>query len=29
MNWTALPVDIVIASLATMVGLGGGILWTP
>jgi uncharacterized membrane protein YfcA len=29
MDWTALPVGIVIASLATMVGLGGGILWTP
>ena len=29
MNWTALPVGVIIASLATMVGLGGGILWTP
>jgi uncharacterized membrane protein YfcA len=29
MEWTALPVGIVIATLATMVGLGGGILWAP
>lgn len=29
MNWTALPVGVTIASLATMVGLGGGVLWTP
>jgi uncharacterized membrane protein YfcA len=29
MNWTALPIGVLIASLATMVGLGGGILWTP
>jgi uncharacterized membrane protein YfcA len=29
MNCTAMPVGVVIASLATMVGLGGGILWTP
>ena len=28
-DWSALPVGIVIATLATMVGLGGGILWTP
>ncbi len=28
-EWTALPVGIVIAMAATMVGLGGGILWTP
>ena len=28
-DWTALPVGIVIATLASMVGLGGGILWTP
>lgn len=28
-DWTALPVGLVIATLATMVGLGGGILWTP
>lgn len=28
-DWTAFPVGIVIAGLATMVGLGGGILWTP
>jgi uncharacterized membrane protein YfcA len=28
-NWTAFPVGVIIASLATMVGLGGGILWTP
>lgn len=28
-EWTALPVGLVIATLATMVGLGGGILWTP
>ncbi len=29
MEWTALPVGLVIATLATMVGIGGGILWTP
>jgi hypothetical protein len=29
MEWTALPVGIAISTLATMVGLGGGILWTP
>jgi uncharacterized membrane protein YfcA len=29
MEWTALPVGVVIATLATMVGLGGGILWAP
>jgi len=29
MDWTALPVGVVIATLATMVGLGGGILWAP
>ncbi|MDQ7781425.1 MAG: sulfite exporter TauE/SafE family protein [Desulfomonilaceae bacterium] len=29
MEWTALPVGLVFASLATMVGIGGGILWTP
>lgn len=29
MEWLALPVGIVIASLATMVGLGGGVLWVP
>jgi uncharacterized membrane protein YfcA len=29
MEWTALPVGLVIATLVTMVGLGGGILWTP
>jgi uncharacterized protein len=28
-EWTCFPVGIVIAALATMVGLGGGILWTP
>ncbi len=28
-DWTALPVGIVIATLATLVGIGGGILWTP
>ncbi len=28
-DWTALPVGVAIATLATMVGLGGGILWTP
>ena len=29
MDWTALPVGLVIATLVTMVGLGGGILWVP
>lgn len=29
MEWTALPVGLVIATLVTMVGLGGGILWMP
>jgi uncharacterized protein len=29
MEWLALPVGIVIATLATMVGLGGGVLWVP
>ena len=29
MEWLAFPVGIVIASLATMVGLGGGVLWVP
>jgi hypothetical protein len=28
-EWTALFVGIVIATLATMVGIGGGILWAP
>jgi uncharacterized protein len=28
-EWTALPLGIAIASLATMVGLGGGVLWVP
>lgn len=28
-DWMALPVGIAIATLATMVGVGGGILWTP
>ncbi len=28
-DWVALPVGISIATLATMVGVGGGIIWTP
>jgi uncharacterized membrane protein YfcA len=28
-SWTALPVGFVIATLATLVGIGGGILWMP
>jgi hypothetical protein len=28
-DWTAFPIGVVIASLATMVGIGGGILWAP
>lgn len=28
-DWAALPVGMAIATLATMVGIGGGILWTP
>ena len=28
-DWVAFPVGMVIATLATMVGVGGGILWTP
>jgi len=28
-EWTALPVGFVIATLATLVGIGGGILWMP
>jgi uncharacterized protein len=28
-EWTALPAGFIIATLATLVGLGGGILWTP
>jgi uncharacterized membrane protein YfcA len=28
-EWTALPVGFVIATLATLVGFGGGILWMP
>lgn len=28
-EWVAAPVGVIIASLATMVGIGGGILWTP
>ena len=27
--WTALPAGLVIATLATLVGIGGGILWMP
>ncbi len=27
--WTALPAGFVIATLATLVGIGGGILWMP
>jgi len=29
MDWTALPVGFAIATLATLVGFGGGILWMP
>jgi uncharacterized protein len=28
-EWTALPVGFIIATLATLVGFGGGILWMP
>ncbi len=28
-EWTALPVGFIIATLATLVGIGGGILWMP
>jgi uncharacterized protein len=28
-EWTALPAGLVIATLATLVGFGGGILWMP
>lgn len=28
-DWTALPVGILFATLATMVGIAGGVLWTP
>jgi uncharacterized protein len=28
-EWVAFPAGIVIATLATMVGLGGGVLWVP
>jgi len=27
--WIALPAGLVIATLATLVGIGGGILWMP
>lgn len=29
MDWTALPVGFAIATMATLVGFGGGILWMP
>ncbi|MGO9116555.1 MAG: sulfite exporter TauE/SafE family protein [Desulfomonilaceae bacterium] len=28
-EWTCLPAGVAIAALATMVGLGGGVLWVP
>ena len=28
-DWIALPVGFIIATLATLVGIGGGILWMP